>query len=260
MSRPSAGELDHGETPALDEAERVVREATMRWDHRREDIGRLLDGACAKLADRANHELRQILTQVSTDLELLGRSLADDHEALDRIERMLEAIDRATRLTRSHLDRDAVAQLLISIDPEPLDLADVLSAQVPPAAARHQPIEVEIDGGLVVGDREKLTGALGYMLERARREATPDQVLHVRLQDDGDAVEGLVGLEPGAGSARGLVEELDQPLEIEAAVLDLPFVRAVIERHGGTVFAERFGDDGLGLGFRLPRAAPEVGP
>lgn len=257
MSHPDIDEIGSA-TEAIEEAERVVREVSMRWDHRQEDLGRLLDGACAKLADRANHELRQILTQVSTDLELLGRALPEDRKAHERIDRMLEAIGRATRLAESHLDRDAIAQLLITIDREPIDLADLISAQLPLALSGDHDAKIDVEPAKVLGDREKLSSSLGYLLETAHRQAGPGQRLHVQLNSGPEGVEGLIGLEPGNGSARALVEELDKPLDIEEALLDLAYVRAVVERHGGTLFAKRFGEDGLGLGFVLPRPDEEV--
>lgn len=257
MSYPDTGEIGSA-TEAIEDAERVVREVSMRWDHRQGDLGRLLDGACAKLADRANHELRQILTQVSTDLELLARALPEDREAHERIDRMLEAVGRATRLAESHLDRDAVAQLLITIEREPIDLAELISAQLPLALADNNDAEIDVQPTKVLGDREKLSASLGYLLETAHRQAGPDQRLHVRLKSGPEGVEGLIGLEPGDGSARALVEELDEPLDIEEVLLDLAYVRAVVERHGGTLFAKRFGEDGLGLGFILPCPEEEV--
>lgn len=246
-------------TPLSNAAEQVVQRLASDWDHTHDDLGRLLDTACVALAEEANHEIRQVLAQLGTELELLRSKLEGDASSLERLDRMLDGIDRASHVVGTYINRSEVAKLLIRIIPEPVDLADLLRGCLDRAGASAGQAETTLEPATIQGDRVKLATALGYLVDRFHRDAGPDQHLVVQLGANGDGVEGLIGLAPSQHAGDALIDELEAPLDIEAMNVDLPYARAVIERHGGTLYVDRFDPDGLGFGFRLPQKPPTKG-
>lgn len=236
-------------------AAHVVEDVAAGWDHRTGDLGRLLDAASAALADRANHELRQVLAQLSTELELLRLTLDTDATTDERLDRMLDAIDRGSDVVGTHLDRNEVAKLLIQIHPEPVALDSTIRDCLARAGIPEDTVDLDLHPTVVTGDGPKLATVVEYLLERFHRAAAPEDMLTVRVTTDGDRAEGVIGLTPASEAGEALIGELETPLDIEAYGVDLPYSRAVVERHGGSLFVEQLGEDGLGFGFHLPIAA-----
>lgn len=237
-------------------AEHVVEAVAADWEHRSDDLGRLLDSASAALADRANHELRQVLAQLSTELELLQLDL---DPALDaRLTRMLEAIDRASDLVATHLDRNEVAKLLIHIHPETVDLVPRITRCLDRAGIPEDTVQLDVEPAVVTGDEPKLDTVLGYLIERLYRAASPEDTMKIHVASTEDQVEADIIVTPAREAGQDLIGELEEPLDIEAFGVDLPYARAVIERHGGRLYVQRDGE-GLGFGLQLPTARSRTG-
>lgn len=245
--------LQPDEPGPVAEAERIVREVEARWDHLEGDLDRLLDQATATLADHANHELRQILAQVGTEAELLSRSVTDQ-SAHERVDRILRAVERATAIVGSHLDRHEIAKLMIRLDRDDVDLATMVEDSIRRAAIDPSRVDADVRTSLIEGDRKKLGAALDHLVQRFAFEAQPGQRLHIRLRPVEAHVEGSIGLDPAPDLGHVLIRDLEEPLEISEAGVDLPYARTVIERHGGALYVDRFGE-GRGYGFRLPKKA-----
>lgn len=223
------------------------------WEHRHADLGQLLDRACSRLAVDAGHELRQVLMIVSGELELLQRRVDHSSEVDEAFHRIGEALDRAERIVDAHLDRDEVAKMLIRVDPGPVDLSEMLRD----AMMRRgldldgETVNARLPEASVEADPQKLDTVLDHLVERFWHARGPESRLQVSLEANDHRVLGFVGLSPSPVSRSALIEALEAPVDLESSRVDLPYARAVVERHGGKLFVDTR-DSGLGLGFMLP--------
>lgn len=240
--------------------EQVIRALTGGWDHKGDGLDELLDRVCSSLAQEANHELRQILTLLSTELELAQHRSDGDEVVLDAdtVDRIQDALHRGTKIVGRYLARNEAAKLMIRLEREPVDVAEIaqtilLREDVDPEAA---PVEIELASAPVRADREKLDTALGYLASRFWRARQPGGRFRFEVDATDDEVDGFVGIDPAPMSRGELVEKLEASLDIDALGIDIPYVRAVLERHGGSLYVDRR-EGNLGYGFELPRDVTE---
>lgn len=246
-------------TPGPLAAEHLVQHVRQRWDHRNQDLDSLLDAACIALSESANHELRQVLAQLSTELELLRLTLDVPPQAEERFDRMFTALDRASSVVSTHLDRNEACKMLIHVAQEPIDLAEILAVSLERVGLPQDGIDASLQPAPIRGDDAKLAAGLEHLIQRAARSARSRSELTAHVTVEGDTVRGLIGSDPAPMDAEALIAELEQPLDIGELGVDLPYTRAVIERHGGTLFVDRFGEEGLGFGFQLPANTTDGG-
>jgi signal transduction histidine kinase len=218
----------------------------------------------------ASHELRTPLTSILANLEMLEEEL--DGERREMAESALRSSRRMRRLVADLL-------LLARADAgratmtEMLDLGEVVgeaAAEAAPVAA-GQSLSVQLPDGngggpLVNGVRDDLHRLVLNLVENALTHTPPGTAVQVRLTEENDwAV--LTIADAGPGIPPELRERIfDRFVRGEAesagggSGLGLAIVRAVAERHGGSVeVADR---DGGGAEFtvRLPLAPAGAAP
>lgn len=262
MRAPESDDEDVS-VPEDDEAQALIREVLDAWDHRAKGVEELLDMACSQLADAANHRIRQLLTQVSTELELASERTPEGKRVVlepERLRRVQEAIGEASRVLVTHLDRNQVAKQLIQLNRRAVDLSALFSK-----ALRHEGVPLEepgirldVDPVQASADPEKLRTVVGVLAGRFWTAADPDETLVVTVEDeDEDRLRGFVGLDPCSLDRNDLIDRLDRHLDIGSLEPSVPYARAVLERHGGNLFVDTRGEAGLGYGFTLPVEAVE---
>lgn len=307
---PQETEGDH-RARYVDAAHQAADEVVPAWRLKGSaDLEQLLNAYYCELAQRANGELRQVLTRLKVELERAASEAAADAadaggdgggEGLGdgrggraeagggagggaagaggpalsaaRLDRLADAVDRAASVVDVFLDRNHAAKLLIRLRRERFDLVDALEQHllVTGQTDGPAPIRFEAEGPAEIhGDPEKLMDVLVHLVHYMRRSAGEDGIL-VRLtaaarsaseeaqgpktgEERAEAVEGFIGVRSGRISAEELMEELSEPLRFDQMRISIPFARAVMERHGGTVFVARPDEETVGLGFVLPRA------
>lgn len=246
--------------PGSDVEERI-REVAREWDHRDEDIGRLLDRVTNRLVDHANHELLQTLTTISTRLELAARRTPDDGAQLDpdTLDELLSAVERATDITHAYLDRRQVARSLIRLHRSPVDLGAKVDRllEVESIPADTEQVHVHTEPVEVEADEEKLSCVLDFLVSTYWRMASPDGRMAVEVRSIPDGARCFVGVDPCPVGRKQLVERLVEPLSIEAYEIDVPYARAIIERHGGLVYVASRDQGFLGYEFELPAEGSE---
>jgi light-regulated signal transduction histidine kinase (bacteriophytochrome) len=52
------------------------------------------------------------------------------------------------------------------------------------------------------------------------------------------------------------MEEMHAPMNIEDVGIEVAYIRAVLERHGGSLFVATAGETSAGFGFTLPLGGP----
>jgi signal transduction histidine kinase len=190
----------------------------------------------------ASHELRTPLTSVIANLELLADTL--DGEQGD--------VSRAA-LRSSHRMRRLVADLLLlaradagrpSVH-EPLDLGGVLvdAAGEVGALSRDHELAIEIAPAWVDGARDDLHRLVLNLLENALRHTPPGSHVRARVSSDGGTAQ-LVVSDDGPGVSDELGDKVFERFvrgegdRAQSFGLGLSIVRAVAERHGGSVRVE----------------------
>lgn len=237
----------------------VLREETAEEGNRR-----LRDNILANLT----HELRTPLAAQLASIELLGDGLGKLPPAETR--ELVEALERSTlRLTRLIDNLLASVRLEsgswpasfgpVGIDKVAREAGAVLS---PLLLQRRQALRFAFPERLppVRGDRTQLTHALLNLLANANRFAPDDSTITISaaLADAGVTVsvedEGP-GL-PGSSSAQpDLFRRWSQPAEGpggQGVGLGLSIVRAVVERHQGSVTAETRASGGARFTLTIP--------
>jgi len=235
-------------------AQALAERVTAQWQHAHaEDARGLADAVHCALVDEANLELRQILAQLSGQLELAQARADRGSPSLpaDKIRALLSSLDRASTLMDVYLDRSAAAKFTIRIEAAEFDLAAALGEHL-----AAQGLTPHVDAALldapVIADRAKLLDALGHLIGRFYLVARPRERVMVQVAQVEDRIEGFIGLSPSHLGAEQLMEEMRLPLAIEDVGIDVSYARAVLERHGGVLFVANAGDHATGFGFHLP--------
>lgn len=219
------------------------------------DASRLVDMAYAAVLEETGWELRQILTHLRTRLELAHHRGEQDQPTLDleEIEGLLGSIDRASALLEVSLDRDETAKQLIPMDAEAFDLAEALDKWMhKEGLLPHDDLSFHIEPAPVHGDRVKLAKAIGTMAQRFLADLPPGAEVVGEVGWEDDVVRGFVGQRGGEVSPETLMNELSSPLPVGELRFDLALVRAIIERHKGTIQVHQLDDDTIGFAFELP--------
>ncbi len=205
----------------------------------------------------ASHELRSPLSTIRAAAEMIGRaptgprtsSLADDITAeADRMDELIGGLLSLSRMDESRFGMES----------NPLDLADLVRREV--RDMRRDSIEVRApDAVLVDGNANLLRQVVRNLIDDADRHA--DHRVVVSLARDVDEVELSV-----EDDGRGIAE-LDRERIFDRFVrlgeargrdvggfgLGLAVVRSIVDRHAGTIFANRSEElGGAQLVVRLP--------
>ncbi|WP_106396257.1 sensor histidine kinase [Actinocorallia populi] len=212
----------------------------------------------------ASHDLRNPITGLQTRLEMLVEEPDDFHwkpearKALQDAERLGEIVSDLLELAR--LDAGTPQRL------ERIDLADLATLECERRVGRV-PVDVtSVRGAEVLGNRVRLSRALGNLLANAERHAASR--VEVRICTDPDRHEAVVEVvDDGPGippAARERVFErfarLDDARELDkgGTGLGLPIARSIAEGHGGSLtLADN--DPGARFVIRLPLMDPRSG-
>ncbi|MET0929771.1 MAG: HAMP domain-containing sensor histidine kinase [Aeromicrobium sp.] len=216
-----------------------------------------------QLVADAGHELRTPLTSLRTNIELIGqaadnteRHLSDDqrHEIMGDVRAQLEEL---TTLVGDlvELARDEP----MSRDPEPLDLADVVTQAIDRVRLRAQEVRFDVDLSpwMVIGEPQLLERAVTNLLDNATKWSPPEGVIRVRLLGG-----ELTVTDEGAGiSAEDLPHIFNrfyrssEARTLPGSGLGLSIVKRAAERHGGTVDVSSPPGGGTTFTLVLPEAA-----
>ncbi|MGE0878145.1 MAG: ATP-binding protein [Acidimicrobiia bacterium] len=214
-----------------------------------------------RLIADASHELRTPLTSLRTNIELLDRAGRLPEEELGELTGILKT--EAAELT--HLVTELVELATDrSSDDEPtqdvhlLDLATEVANRARRRTGRPLTLtEAKGSDDLVSARPLMIERAIANLVDNANKYS--DGGLPIELTVDGGQF-SVRDRGPG-------IEPDDLPLVFErfyrapatrsapGSGLGLAIVKQIVERHGGTVFAENHADGGAVVGFRLPTAA-----
>jgi signal transduction histidine kinase len=221
----------------------------------------------------AGHELKTPLSAVIGWAQYVQRQLArgSADEAAEKLDVVVDQARRVSRLVEAFLEVVRIQHGGVELTDEPLDLQQLAEQAVRDVAKRYPRHQFQVDapdGALFVrGDGTRLHQALGHLLENAAKFSPGGGEVVVRLQrTDGEAELSIH--DPGIGIPADEIPHLfERFYQIDSDVMTRRFggigvglylARALVEAHGGRVWAESAGPQ-LGSTFTvaLPLATPE---
>lgn len=245
----------------------LLRARDARWRSRLDEQAATAAQDRRLLLSRLDHELKNPLTAMRAALANVSVTTAsgsDQDTALRSIEAQVLRLSRLTSDLRKIADVEGA-----DVDRRPVDVGALLEEAM--EIAREQPAAAQRSLGLdlprapwplppVRGDWELLSLALLNLVDNAMKYTAPGDRIEVRARESG----GMVVVEvadtgPGIGpdDLGHIWEELYRSPDartVPGSGLGLALVRAVVERHGGTVDAETRVGHGTVMRVQLPVA------
>ncbi|MEA2422929.1 MAG: two-component system, OmpR family, sensor kinase, partial [Thermoleophilaceae bacterium] len=214
----------------------------------------------------ASHELRTPLTVMRAQVELLDGEADEEarREGHATLIRGLDTMDRLVEdmLTLAHADSGRL------LEPQRIDLAsfmDDMARDLPLFGEREY--SVDGPGGHLRADPERLTQVLRNLIRNAVNHTTPGGGVELTAVARGDRIEFAVS-DTGAGIPRDQLEQIFERFhrtddgrqrDRGGSGLGLPIARALVEAHGGTIWAESRLGEGATIRFELPGYEPPKG-
>jgi signal transduction histidine kinase len=188
--------------------------------------------------DDAGHELRTPITIIQGHLDLLGDLSADQAETIELVSGELERMNRMV----NDLILLAKAQRPRFLHLETIDVpsfVEELFAKAKTLADRNWHLQI-VGQGLMVGDRQRLTGALLNLLRNATQHTQPQDLIELGGKFSARGVEFWVR-DSGVGIAvpdqqrifDRFARSSESQSRSEGSGLGLAIVKAITEAHGG---------------------------
>ena len=263
-ARVDAGDL----SPRMDYrgARNETRILADAFDHM---LDRLEEGFARQRAfvSDASHELRTPLTAIRGQLEVLARREHPDVAEIRRVQGLVQAeVDRMTRLTEdllllAHTDESRfIRREAIELEPFLRDLLE--SAR--PTADRVFGLDAEAPG-ILNADRDRLAQALRNLLRNAVEHTQPGGRVELGARAVGGGRVQLWVDDDGPGIAPAERERVfdrfhradpARPRRAGGTGLGLAIVRAIVDAHGGRVWAAQAPLGGARVAIELPGYRP----
>jgi two-component system OmpR family sensor kinase len=245
----------------------LLRARDARWRIRLDEQAASAAQDRRLLLSRLDHELKNPLTAMRAALANVSATAtgSDQDTALRSIEAQVLRLSRLTSDLRKIADVEGA-----DVDRRPVDVGALLEEAM--EIAREQPAAAQRSLGLdlprapwplpqVRGDWELLSLALLNLVDNAMKYTAPGDRIEVRARESsGMVVVEVADTGPGIGpdDLGHIWEELYRSPDartVPGSGLGLALVRAVVERHGGTVDAETRVGHGTVMRVQLPVAA-----
>jgi two-component system NtrC family sensor kinase len=219
-----------------------------------------------KMAAHVTHEIRNPLSSMGLNVDLLEEELADaDDEAKSLLRAIKQEIERLTNLSAQYL---SVARRRPSTLEEE-HLGDVVREAVEFVRRdleRHQvEVRVEVGDGIprAMIDVAQIKQALFNLLRNAREAMPGGGAIRVSVQGAAGGGTDLVVDDEGTGIEPEVRERLFEPFfttKGKGTGLGLAITRQIIEAHGGTIAAEPRDPQGTRFWIHLPELSAAAQP
>ena len=214
-----------------------------------------------KMAAHVTHEIRNPLSSLALNVELLEEELPDSAEARTLLRAVKNEVDRLTSLSERYLSVARRRPLQVEKEDIGQVCRDALDFMKADLSRQGITAELNVESGLppISVDEGQIRQAL-YNLVRNAREAMPSGgrvVLSARRH--GDGVELTVDDE-GGGMPEATRERLFEPFfttKGHGTGLGLVITREIVEAHGGRIRCEARPTGGTRFAIELPAARPE---
>ena len=213
---------------------------------------------------RLDHELKNPLTAIQAGLTNLMIEPLEDHlaEEVSAVQTQVQRISRLVADLRklAALERAPVETVVVNMADL---LTDVVSAVKDHPSTKDRQITLILPHAPwplpdVEGDPDLLLLAIHNLLDNAAKFTTPGDTIEVRAFDDGSDIVIEVA-DTGAGIPETEIAQVWEELYrgerargVPGSGLGLPLVRAIIEKHGGSVELRSRPDQGTVFSVHLP--------
>jgi two-component system, NtrC family, sensor kinase len=220
--------------------------------------------AIGKMAAHVTHEIRNPLSSMGLNVELLEEELAGGHDPaearqllraikreIERLSELSEEYLRVARRPEPHLIRESLADLV----------REVVEFVRPELTSANVTCEVEIHDPLppVAFDEAQIRQALLNLIRNAREAMLPaggELGVRLGLAGDGDGVELLVD-DTGSGIVEDARDKVFDPFfttKERGTGLGLAVTRQIVEAHRGTISYRPRSPRGTRFSIHLPKA------
>ena len=219
--------------------------------------------AQSQLVLDASHELRTPLTSLRTNLEVIRR--VDELSVEDRsvlVDDVLVQLQELTDLVGDLAELARGDQEPAPREPLRLDLLvrDAVAVQNTHGRTKDVTFELDAEPCWVEGHADRLSRAVGNLLDNARKWSPPGQAVSVECRDGSGG-----GARPRPGIAEADLPHIFDRFYRSPAARGLPgsglglaIVAQVVKAEGGTITAENDAAGGARMSLRLPTvAAPD---
>ena len=218
-----------------------------------------------------SHELRTPLTAVrgALGLVLAGTTGPVASKTRDLLQIGLQNTERLIRLINDILDVERIESGHLSVRREPCELADILRTTVESlrtvAMEAHVSVTLEIgDGAVVTADPDRLVQVFTNLISNAVRFSPRGESVTVSLRTTSTSAVVFVS-DRGPGIPLefrrrifGKFQQADAAGSAGGAGLGLAIVRAIVERHGGSIRFDSAPGHGTTFITELPYTAPNA--
>jgi signal transduction histidine kinase len=206
------------------------------------ELQRLLDERLATFAGQVTHDLKTPLTTMSLSLELIRDELEDGAAAEDLLPLISRALRGATRMSAMIEDVLVFARVGTSIDPEPVDLAKVVSDVAADLGSALDDVELAV-GELPVlpGEEALLRSLMLNLIGNAAKFRAPERSLEIRVAARRLGERWRVEVaDNGVGIPEDQRERVFDPSvrldkRVEGLGIGLATCRRVVDAHGGAI-------------------------
>lgn len=218
-----------------------------------------------------SHELRTPLTAIrgALGLVLAGTTGAVGQKTRDLLQIGLQNTERLIRLINDILDVERIEAGHLVVRREPCELADVLRTTVESLRTVAMETQVSLvleirDGAVVTGDPDRLVQVFTNLISNAVRFSPKGESVTVSLKTTPTSVVIFVS-DRGPGIPLefrrrifGKFQQADSAGSAGGAGLGLAIVRAIVERHGGSIRFDSAPGHGTTFITELPYTAPSA--
>jgi PAS domain S-box-containing protein len=230
----------------------------------RKEVERLKD----EFISVVGHELRTPLTSIRGSLGLLEGGLAGElpGEAAEMVSIARSNTDRLVRLVTDILDIERIEAGRADLELRPVPACDLLEAarNVVQAVADDAGVALDCadDGDTVLADPDRIVQALTNLIGTAIKFSPGGAVVRASARREGAAVRFTV-TDRGRGIPPEQLEAIFERFrQVDASDrrekggtgLGLAIARAIVDEHGGRIWAESEPGAGTGFHFTLPAA------
>jgi len=241
----------------------------------RDDIRQLkeVERLKSEFVSTVSHELRTPLTAIrgALGLVLAGTTGPVASKTRDLLQIAQQNTERLIRLINDILDVERIESGHLFVRREPCELADILRTTVDSlrTVAMEAQVTIALEGeasAVVTGDGDRLVQVFTNLISNAVRFSPRGETVTVALRTTATSVIVLVS-DRGPGIPLefrrrifGKFQQADPAGAAGGAGLGLAIVRAIVERHGGSIRFDSAPGHGTTFITELPYTAPAAAP
>jgi K+-sensing histidine kinase KdpD len=209
------------------------------------------------------HDLRTPLAGIKASVSTLRQTDVDwsEQERDELLATIEDSVDRLDGVVRNLLDASRLQAGMLSVQPEPVALDEVVSSALValPGASVQAGVDVPEDLPLVMADRGLLERVFVNLLDNARRHGGSDRPIEITAYSGRETTKIEV-VDHGPGVPLEQRERLFAPFQrlddrsTTGVGLGLSVARGFIEAMGGAMAADQTPGGGLTIRLRLPLA------